>query len=422
MSTVDVLLPDDWRPWQAEQWQALKRFNVLVVHRRAGKTVLCCLWLIARCLERPDAVVAYVGPLLKQVRLNIWPLWKKLASQVPGANFNEQELRTDFPGGRRCYILGTENAHAIRGAGLDAAVLDEVAQIGPMAWGEVIRPALADRKGSAVCIGTPLGMGNLFYQLYETAGQYPDEWHRCLLTYKDTQVIPEEEIASLRRSMTPEGFRQELECDWSAAVRGAYFGAAMAKAEADGRIGRVPHDPLLPVDTAWDLGVENKTVIWCFQQAGAEIRALEVLAFQNTGLPEVIAELRKRPYAWRTHHAPHDAQVRELGSGRSRQEIASSLGLQWTIAPQVGLASGIESARALIPRVWFDREKCKDGIEALKTYRTEYDDVHQVYSLKPLHSWESDYADAFRMYAVGNRGQSQGWQPIDYSRYDKAVV
>jgi hypothetical protein len=421
VSSIEVNLPDDWRPWQAEQWSQLKRFNVLVVHRRAGKTVLCIMWLIARLLEAGNRVGAYVGPQAKQLRMNIWPLWKRLASQVPGASFNETELRTDFPNGSRCYVLGTENAHSIRGAGLDAAVLDEVAQIGPMAWGEVIRPALADRQGQAIMIGTPLGMGNLFYQLYERAGELPD-WHRCLLTVQDTNVLPDSEIDSLKREMTEEEYAQEFLCDWSAAVRGAYFGKAMAEAEKAGRITSVPHDPLLKVHTSWDLGINDLTTIWCWQVTGSQVRAIDLLAFQNTGLPDIIARLRQKPYAWGEHYVPHDAKVRELGSGKSRQEIALGLGLNWTVVPEVGLMSGIDSARALIPRVWFDREKVKDGIEALKTYRTEYDDIRRVYSLKPLHSWESHYADAFRYFAVGRQGQTSDRKPIDYSHLDRAVI
>ncbi len=421
MSSIEVSLPDDWRGWQTDQWKSLKRFNVLVVHRRAGKTVLCIMWLIARLLERSNGVGAYVGPLLKQVRMNIWPLWKRLAGQVPGVSFNETELRTDFPNGSRCHILGTENAHAIRGAGLDAAVLDEVAQIGPMAWGEVIRPALADRQGAAIMIGTPLGTGNLFYQLYERAADLPD-WHRCLLTVEDTNVLPQSEIESLKREQSEEEYAQEFMCDWSAAVRGAYFGKAMNEAERAGRITNVPHDPLLKVHTSWDLGINDTLVIWMWQQVGSEVRAIDLLAFTNTGLPDIIRTLRMKPYTWGEHYVPHDAKVRELGSGKSRVEIAAGLGMNWTVVPEVGLMSGIDAARALIPRVWFDRERCRDGVEAMKTYRTEYDDIRRVYSLKPLHSWESHYADAFRYFAVSQQGRTADWGPLDYSRYDKAVI
>jgi hypothetical protein len=238
----------------------------------------------------------------------------------------------------------------------------------------------------------------------------------------DTNVLPESELASLKREMTEEEFSQEFLCDWSAAVRGAYFGKEMAAAERDKRITAVPYDPLLPVHTSWDLGINDLTTVWCWQVAGAQVRAIKVLAFQNTGLPDIAHQLRQMPWRWGTHYAPHDAKVRELGSGKSRQEIALSLGIKWDIVPEVGLMSGIEAARTLIPRVWFDREGCRDGIEALKTYRTEYDDIHRVYSLKPLHSWESHYADAFRYFAVGSQGRQPDRRPIDYSQLDRAVI
>jgi hypothetical protein len=167
------------------------------------------------------------------------------------------------------------------------------------------------------------------------------------------------------------------------------------------------------------LGIDDRTVVGCWQTVGSEIRAINCLAFQNTGLPDIVAELRKLPYAWGTHYAPHDAQVRELGSGKSRQEIAASLGMRWTICPSIGLASGIEATRAMLSRVWFDRQNCRDLVNALKTYRTEYDDVRQVHSLKPLHSWESDFADMVRYWAVGSQGKSPDWEPI---KYDDRVV
>lgn len=423
MTTIDVELPDDWRPWQAEAWQAINqhRFSVLVVHRRAGKSVLCCLWLIAGLLERNDRVGAYLGPFAKQVRTNIWPLFRRLAGQVPGVVFNETELRASFPNGSCVYFLGTENADAIRGAGLDLAVLDEVSQIGPSAWATVIRPALADRSGRAVFIGTPLGASNLFAQLYERAAETPG-WHRMLLKWSDTAVLPAEEIEALKRELTREEFEQEFECSFSAAVRGAYYGRLMAEAEAAGRIGRVPHDPALPVWTSWDLGLDDLTVVWFWQVVGSEVRAIDLQAWRGTGLPDIAQALRAKPYAYGGHYAPHDAKVRELGTGKSRQEMAQALGLAWTIVPEVGLASGIEQVRALLPRVWFDREKCRDGIEALKTYRTEYDDIRRVFSAKPLHSWESDYCDSVRYFAIGSQGRRPDRRPLDYSRLDRAVI
>jgi hypothetical protein len=409
------------RDWQKKLWPQLKRFNVLVVHRRAGKTVLAILWLIWRVAPIKNGRGAYFAPLYNQARRVAWDYLKRYAGAIPGTVFNESELKATFPNGAVVYLLGADNPHAIRGIGLDACVLDEVAQMGPSVWREVIRPALADKGGYAMFIGTPFGMANQFYELWRDADTLQD-WARCYLTVEETGCIAPGELDALRREMSQEEFAQEFLCDWSAAVKGAFYGKEMAEAERAGRVGRVPYDKALPVHTSWDLGFADTLVIWLWQVAGAEVRAIRCLSFQATALPDVVAELRRLPYNWGTHYLPHDTKVRELGSGRSREEVLLGLGLRPTVVPEVGVASGIEATRALLTRSWFDREGCGVGVEALKTYRTEWDDLNRVFRKQPLHSWESHYADAARYFAVGTQGKTNDWSPIDYSRYDRAVI
>ncbi len=420
MPVLDVKFAD-LRPWQAEAWDKLKRFSVLVIHRRAGKTVFSIAKLLAKVLEQPHAIGAYIAPQLKQARRAAWSYLHQMAGSIPEATFNETELRVDLPTGGRIYLLGTDNADAIRGVGLDFAVLDEVSQMGQAAWSEVIRPALSDRQGGAIFIGTPLGMSNLFYELYSKAADLPD-WFRMLLTVYDTGALPAEEILALKREMSEEEFAQEELCDWSAAVRGSFYGREMAEAERSGRIARVPHDPALKVHTSLDLGIRHAFVVWMWQVVGAEVRAIGARAYKNSSIPDIWADLCQLRYNWGRHYAPHDSKVRELGSGKSRQEIARAIGWDWEIVPEVGVRAGVESARLLLPRVWFDREACKDGIEALKIYRREYDDTRRILSLQPYDSWECDFADALRMFAVGSQGKSQDFSPIDYSRENRAVI
>ena len=424
--SLTLSLGDDWRAWQAREWASVSKafISIEVVHRGAGKTVFALLRLFGWTAERKNATGAYIGPLQKQVRALIWPLMKRLYGQVPGVSFNETELRVDIPGGSRILCLGAENAHAIRGATLDGGVvLDEVAQIGPVAWGQVIYPAL-NRPGvvpRCIAIGTPLGQNNLFYELYEKAADTPG-WHRSFLPVTETGVYTQDEIDRLQREMRPEDYAQEMMCDWSAAVRGAYYAKEMAAAENARRIGNVPFDPLLKVHTSIDLGMRHAFVVWLWQATGAEIRAIGCEAFTGSSIPEIWAALQGKGYNWGRHYAPHDAKVRELGTGKSRIEVARSIGWEWEEVPEIGLKAGIEATRLMLPRVWFDRASCKIGTEALKLYRPEYDDTTQVYSLQPAESWCNDFADAFRMFAVSQQGRSADWGPIDYSRYDKAVI
>ena len=139
----------------------------------------------------------------------------------------------------------------------------------------------------------------------------------------------------------------------------------------------------------------------------------------------MVARLRAKPYVWGRDYLPHDIKVRELGTGKSRLEVLLELGLAPEVVANVGLADGIEQLRNILSRTWFDREHCRDGIEALKTYRTDWDDTRRVFHVKPLHSWESHYADAARMFAVGSGGRrdlTQWGEVPDYRELNRATI
>lgn len=422
---MEITLGTDWRAWQETEWRSVSQASVSVevVHRGAGKSVFALMRLLGWALERPNSTSAYIAPQQKQCRAFIWPLAKKLISQIPTASFNETNLQADLPGGSRILFLGSENADSIRGATIDGGVvLDEVAQISPVAWGQVIYPAV-NRPGVSprvLFIGTPQGHANLFYEMFERAANTPG-WHRCYLTADIAGVYSPDELARLKAEMAPEDFAQEMMLDWSAAVRGAYYGSVMAEAEVSGRITRVPYDPALPVHTSIDLGMRHAFVVWLWQVSGAEIRAIGCQAYVGSSIPQIWEDLSRRKYVWGKHYAPHDSKVRELGSGKSREEIARAIGWDWTIVPQVGLQAGIEATRLMIPRVWFDREGCGHGLEALRLYRPEYRDESRTFSLQPQESWANDFADAFRMFAVSDQGKRQSAK-VDYSTFDRMAL
>jgi len=264
----------------------------------------------------------------------------------------------------------------------------------------VIRPALADRKGTAIFIGTPRGH-NHFYDIFKKAQQL-DGWGHATYTVEDTDVLDPDELDMARQEMTDDEWAQEFMCSFEAAIKGAYYGKMMEDAENEGRVGTVPYDPILQVHTAWDLGIADYTCIWFFQTSpGGEIRVIDYLEDHGEGLQYYARVLDKKGYKYGRHIAPHDIKVRELGTGKSRLEIAKSLGIDFTVARNLPIMDGIDAARAIIPRCWFDREKCKDGIEALKQYRKEYSDRLSTFSNHPLHDWASHGADAFRILAVG---------------------
>ena len=411
-----IRIPYSPRPLQASLHDQLDRFNVLVCHRRFGKTVFAINQLIKDAFTCPHSNprAAYLAPLYRQAKSVAWDYLKEFTRVIPGAKFNEQELRADFPGGVRIQLYGCDSPDSLRGIYLDSVCLDEYAQMSPRVWSEVVRPALSDRKGRAIFIGTPMGH-NAFYDRYAACDEL-EGWFSAMYKASDTGVVDEVELAAAKREMTEAEYLQEFECSWSAAIRGAYWAKEMQTAHDENRITTVPYDENYQVTTSWDLGIKDSTVIWFAQEVGTEIRFINCMAFQGVGLPDMVRELNKLPYIYAQHKAPHDIKVRELGSGKSRLETAQSLGINFDITPMMPVQDGIQAVRSLLKRAVFDRDKCKDGIEALIQYRSEYNDKRAIFSKAPLHDWCSDYADSMRYYATCP--SSSGYSgDLDYSNY-----
>jgi hypothetical protein len=193
-------------------------------------------------------------------------------------------------------------------------------------------------------------------------------------------------------------------CSFTAALVGAYYGKEMEAAEKEGRVGKVPYDPAVPVDTAWDLGIGDTTVIWFMQQVGREFRAIDYVEDSGRGMDYYAKILKDKRYVYREHYLPHDAAAKELGTGRSREETLRSLGVSPTrIVPRQSIEDGINACRMLIPKFWFDAVKCERGITCLKNYERQWDAKNKIYSTKPLHNWASHGSDAFRSFAMGMR-------------------
>lgn len=391
------------RPPQTEIHRRLKRFNVLVCHRRFGKTVLCVNELIrgaAACpLDRPR--LAYLAPLYRQAKQAAWDYLKLYTAPIPRARFNESELRADLPNGARIQIFGADNPDALRGMYFDGVVLDEYGQMPPSLWSTVVRPALADRQGWAIFIGTPRGR-NAFHALYDHARKSPD-WFAAIYRASETGILPEAELAAARNDMTDAEFAQEFECSFDAAIAGAYYGAPLSVADSEKRIRAVPHDPAVPVHTAWDLGIGDSTAIWFLQMVGREIHWIDYYEASGVGLDHYAKFLRDKPYVYGDHLLPHDARARELGTGRTRVETLGSLGIRSRVVPLHTVEDGIHALRMMIPRSWFDREKCARGLEALRQYRRKWDERNGLFQPRPLHDWSSHGADAARIAAMGLR-------------------
>ena len=414
---AQVKIPYKPRDLQAEMHQDLKRWNVLVMHRRFGKTVFAVNHMIKHALTcpLPRPRVALVAPTFTQAKRISWDYVKYYAGVIPGVTFNETELRADFPNGGRIMLLSGENPDALRGIYLDLCVFDEYGMQNPRVWGEVVRPALSDREGSAIFLGTPNGH-NHFYEIMQQAKnevkEGSDYWYWKIAKASETNLVKEEELDAARKQMTEEQYEQEYECSFTAAIIGAYYGRLITELEDKDRVTRVPYDPALPVHTAWDLGINDSTAIWFAQIfRGGAVNVIDYYENTGVGLDHYAEVLRQKDYHYGDHLAPHDIEIRELGSGKSRLETAFSLGIRFKVVPKMKIADGINAARLLIPKCYFDKDNCATGIEMLKQYRQEWDEKRKIFRDQPRHDFTSHAADAFRYLAIGLENRTTYTKP-----------
>ena len=186
-------------------------------------------------------------------------------------------------------------------------------------------------------------------------------------------------------------------------VGGAIYAEALSLARTEGRITRVPVEPTVRVDTAWDLGVGDATAIWFSQTVGREVRLVDYYEASGEGLPHYAAMLDRRGYLYGRHIAPHDIAVREFSSGVARIDAARSLGINFERAPALPLEDGIHAVRMMMPRTVIDATQCAAGLEALGHYRRAYNKAMGEYKSTPVHDWSSHAADALRYLAVSSR-------------------
>jgi hypothetical protein len=260
-------------------------------------------------------------------------------------------------------------------------------------------------------------MHNHAWELLQVAKADPANWYWEIKTVDDThaitpEVLAREKVEMLKQTGNDALYEQEYFCSFEAPVQGAYYGTQLMDAEKTNRITNVPYEPYVPVNTYWDLGVGDTTAIWFMQEVGVEKRMIDYYETNGEGLDHYAKVLQEKGYVYGEHYAPHDIEVRELSSGRSRREIAQNLGINFKIAPKLSIEDGINASRVIIPTCWFDKVKCERGLNALKSYHKEWDEENKCYKNHPEHDWSSNGSDAFRYFAVSYR-KVEPWEPND---------
>lgn len=419
-----IRIPYNFEPrdYQVPLFQAMDSgFTRAVVrwHRRAGKDKALINLITKKAWER-KGVYFYVYPFYAQARKALWENIDKdgmrFMDHIPEAiraRTRDQEMMIELTNGSIIRIIGSDNPDSVVGTNPVGVVFSEFALQDPTCW-YLLRPILAENGGWAVFNSTPRG-ANHFKDLWQLAERDPSFWFTQKLGVSDTNainpdVLKREKAELYEQTGSDDLYEQEYEVSFEAAVQGSYFGTQMMMIDKLGQIGNVPWVPSLPVNTYWDLGMNDTTVIWFVQSVGKEIRAIDYLEANGESLSYYAKELRAKPYSYGRHYLPHDVEVQELGTGVTRRQTLSSLGVNPVmVVPRVkAKEDAIDAARALIPRVWFDATKCEKGINALRSYQKTWDEKNKVYRNTPLHNWASNGADGFQQMAMSYKEPTDG--------------
>jgi hypothetical protein len=418
MAAQRIVIPYRPRRWAKPFHDSFCRWAAIVLHRRAGKTTAILNHHVRAATDNRwegqrlrrlaptltpaqlndllrNRLYGHVMPSYKQAKLVSWDMLKHFSAPIPGIRVNEVELSVTYPTGSRIQLFGADNPDSLRGAAFSGLSFDEYSQHPPNIFGEVLSKALADHLGYGIFAGTIKGKNQL-YRAYE-AGQGDSNWFtlwqdidKSLATEEDAAIITLRQAMEDDRDliskglMTQEEFDQEWRLSTDAAIKGAFYAKQLADARATNRITRVPFDPMLKVDTDWDLGVRDSTAIWFSQSLRTgEVRLIDYYEAGGEGLPHYVQMLQDKArtlgYVYGEHWAPPDIRVREMSTGKSRLEVARSLGLDFKVTPDIGFTDGIEAVRLFLPRCWFEAQRCEAGIEALTHYRKKWNERLQQF-------------------------------------------
>ena len=424
----EIVLPaHGWRPrpHQMRLWSYLQKGGtraMAIWHRRAGKDEVLLNHTAVSAFQRPGNYW-HCLPIYKQARKAIWTAVdahtgvRRIDRAFPRETrdvTNESEMFIRFKNGSTWQCIGSDHYDKTVGSSAVGITYSEWALANPSAWGKH-QPMLAENGGWAAFITTPRGR-NHAYEMFRHARESPG-WFAELLTARDTKALTERQLTEAVREYAAlygldvgrAQFEQEFLCSWNAAILGAFYALEMMQVRSEGRISEIDALPDQYVHRAWDLGVSDDTSIWWFQVVGTQIFILDHYAASGVGLEHYAAEIERRRqiHGWRDGNdlVPHDAKVKEWGTGKSRVETMQAMGLRPVLVPLATIADGINAVRMMLPRCVFHPRTEDTGVGALEQYRREWDDEKKAFTASAIHDWTSHPADAFRYLA-------QSWRTV----------
>lgn len=379
--------------------ESQKRFKFVVAHRRAGKSVAAINEIIKKALQNPrkhpPPRYGYVGPSFAQTKDLIWGYLKHFTACFGDlVKISEGDLQVTLPNGAMINLYGGASAYErMRGLYFDGIVLDEFSMLNPSVFSTVVRPCLADYRGWAIVSGT--SNGDDHFHAMKKKNQDDPLWEFLIIPVNQTDALHPDEVFEMTKDMSPEEYAREMLCSFDAPVEGAYYGSIVNDLQlaTPQRILRIPYEPAVPVWTWWDLGIDDATAVWFFQAVGKERRLIRYREWRGAGLPEIVGDLKNieecgQRYVYGGHVFPHDVKARELGTGKSREQLLREILGDIHVCPMHRIEDRISAVKSVLPTCYFDEEHTADGLSALKNY-------HQTKAGKPEHNWASHGSDAF---------------------------
>lgn len=421
------------RPYQMPLWNYLEKGGkraIEIAHRRWGKDDVILHRTAIAIHERP-ASYWHMLPLQTQARKAIWNSVnshtgkRRIDEAFPHelrSNTIDDEMLIRFKNGGTWQVVASDRYDSLVGAGVVGVTFSEWALANPSAWG-YIRPMIEENNGWAAFITTPRGR-NHAKDLYDMAASSP-KWFAEVSNVLTTGALSDEQLSeSLAEYIALYGedigtaqFEQEYMCSFNAAILGAFYARELVAVRTEGRIDpTLEANPLFPVHTAWDIGVRDDTSIWYFQVVGGQVYVLGCYTANGVGVDHYaqVVHTRYDRMGWMrgNDYVPHDARVKEWGTGRTRVETMQDLELNPIVVPMASLLDGINAVRQTLPRCVFHSDCEDEGIAALEQYRREWDDDKKVFKQNPLHDWSSHLSDAFRYMAMAWRQEYKPSQII----------
>lgn len=446
-----LTLPFRWapRPYQQPVWDYLAaggKRAVLRWGRRHGKDDVLLHHTVCAAHERTGDYW-YCAPSYSQARKAFWEATdphqgkRRLELAFPPEVIRRersQEMTLDLHCGSTFRVVGSDNFDSLVGSPPVGIVFSEYALANPAAWG-YLRPILLENGGWAAFNSTPRGK-NHFKRLCDSAEASmrtlpdgsvdPEGWFYSTVTVDDSGLFTDAQMRAELREMQDEHgeeygrslWLQEYWVSFDAAIPGSILGDKVAIARESGRIGRVPHEPGVPVHTGWDLGRTDATVVWFYQVFAGEVRVLDHHASNFKDIPfyaEMLREKRRtNGWVYGTQWLPHDARPRTLAAGGKsilqqfhdlNEAMNGELG-RFAIAKRLDKQEQIQAGRATLSKAWIDEERCQEGVEALAHYHRVWDPEKRVFMDAPEHDWSSHHADAWFTVAVSWRSAREASQ------------